>query len=100
MPLAVKGGGVAVLQQLVVGGAGHDAAAEARNGVVVEDAAEGARGEDVALLVVDGAWVVQCPQARLPGSVQARGVYLGHDEARSLLLEVAGKPSCHLAEAL
>ena len=45
---------VAILvEELVVRGSRDDSAAEARDRVVVEDAAEGARGEDVALDAVD-----------------------------------------------
>ena len=92
---AVAGG----VGELVVGAAGDRFRLEARQGVVVEDRAEGAGGEDVALDVVDR-FRSDDLDAQLAGLGDGAGVDIAADEPRPFVLQVAGEIAADATESL
>ena len=90
---------VGVGRQLVVGAAGDDAAAQASDGVGVDDAPQGAGGEYVAVGIVN-VGDVHYLYAQRAGPLLGGGADVGGDDAGVVIQQVLRGVGCHLAETL
>ncbi len=100
MPRPLQPVAVAVLPELVIGGAGHDLHAQAGDRPGVQDAAEGAGGEDVRLDVLDFLGIDRRRSGGLHRPPDPLGIDVRHQQARPGRGELAGEVEADIAATL